>query len=202
VMAPEPVVEPTTTPQPAPAPRPRTGRAGLVTPAEDPLRRVDGCRDLFNLPPGNNARWHRQRGQINGHTTVHSAAFRLDAFRPAPGGQATTPNSRQWARTIGHPADDAGHVIARRFGGTALYNGPQGNIFPQNLSINRGIMVVRDREAAQYHQAGCDVCVHILLNYASASDLRPSAVVHTIISRPPGASDFAPPTPPVTMPNP
>jgi hypothetical protein len=51
-------------------------------------------------------------------------------------------------------------------------------------------MVVRDREAAQLHAAGCDVCVHILLEYASATEPRPYESVHTIMVRYPGAPDF------------
>jgi hypothetical protein len=191
------------TPEPAPEARPRVGPATRLAPAgEDPTRRVDRCKDLLNLSPGIDARWHSQRAPIGGHTTVLAAAFRLDAGRPPPPGQVTTPNSRLWARAIGLPADDAGHVIARRFGGTALFNGPDGNIFPQNLTVNRGRMVIRDREAAQLHAAGCDVCVHLRLNYALPSDLRPSEVVHTIISRAPGAPDFTPPSPPQAIPNP
>ncbi len=204
-VRPQPVVEPTPTPQAQPAvgPRPRLGAAaGLAPLTEDPLRRADRCRDLFGLMPSNNARWQSQRGPINGEITVDAAAFRLDRGRPAPAGQPTTTGSRAWVRAIGHPADDAGHVIARRFGGTATFNGPDGNIFPQNLSINRGAMVVRDREAADLHAVGCDVCVHIQLGYASSSDLRPTQLVHTIIARRPGTVDFVQPTPPQLLPNP
>lgn len=188
---------------PAPSPRPGAGPAGAVSPAtEDPTRRVDACRDLFNLAPGIQARWHNQRMPINGNVTVQAAAFRLDAGTAPPTGQGTTPNSRSWARAIGLPVDDAGHVIGRRFGGTAQHNGASGNIFPQNLSVNRGLMVVRDREAAELHVSGCDVCVHLRLNYNAATDLRPAEVVHTILARRPGTADFTPPSPPRTIPNP
>ena len=55
------------------------------------------------------------------------------------------------------------------------------NIFPQHLSINRGMMVVRDWESANEHLRGCDVCVHIGLNYASPGDLRPSDLSYALM---------------------
>jgi hypothetical protein len=190
---PAPAAEPAPTPARAePAPAQARGPATALEPVtEEPTRRVDLCRDTLGLLPGVHARWNRQRPPINGDTTVDSAAFRLDAGRTPPSGQRTTPAQVSWVRSIGHPKDDAGHVIAFRFGGTRTHNSdPGGNIFPQNLTYNRGPMVVRDREAAQLHAAGCDVCVHILLEYASATELRPSESVHTIMVRYPRAPDF------------
>ena len=141
-----------------------------------------------------NASWHIQRPPVRGETTVHSAAFRLDAGRAPPAGQATDTAARSWVRRIGgRPFDDAGHTIARRFGGTRQFNGSNGNLFPQDLSFNRGTMRDYDALAANRHAAGCDVCVHVGLNYASLSQLRPQSVTYTILYRSVGAQGFNPP---------
>ena len=190
---PGPLPLPVPLPQPVPEPEPEP---------EPDEPGPDACQALLGLQPGINARWTAQRAPINGHTTVSGAAFRLDAGIAPPPGQATNQTVRNWVRTIGNPKDDAGHVIARRFGGTIIHNGFNGNIFPQNLSINRGMMVVRDRESANEHLRGCDVCVHIGLNYASPGDLRPSELSYVRMVRPPGQGQFNPPVGPFPVPNP
>lgn len=167
-----------------------------------PVPAADACVTRFRLAPGKNARWQEQRAPISGQTTVSAAAFRLDAGIPAPPGQDTTPGSRTWARSIGQPTDDAGHVIGKRFGGDATFNGPGGNIFPQNLSKNRGMMRDADKRAALRHDSGCDVCVHLALVYASNSALRPESVLYTLLVRPPGAANFDPPVVLPAIPNP
>ena len=97
---------------------------------------------------------------------------------------------------------DAGHVIANRFGGTADFNGPDGNLFPQHLSFNRGAMRSLDSVAASLHRRNCDVCVHIGLDYDAPTELRPSAALYTILYRSAGATRFNPPIGPVNVPNP
>jgi hypothetical protein len=99
------------------------------------------------------------------------------------------------------PLDDAGHVIGNRFGGRADHNAPNGNIFPQDLVVNRGLMNQTDRQSADRHSQGCDVCVHISLQYASPGDLRPSSLVYTRLVRTPGSPQFGPPVP-IPIPNP
>lgn len=174
-------------------------------PPTDPLPprpEPDQCLAMFRLRPGINDRWHVQRGPINGSVTVSSAAFRLDAGVPPPVGQDTTDPSRRWVRAIGRSTDDAGHVIANRFGGRAEFNvAPNGNIFPQDLSQNRGTMRMLDGIAAERHAQGCDVCVHIGLNYDDASALRPGSVTYTLLYRNPGMKNFNPPIP-AAFPNP
>jgi hypothetical protein len=206
----EPTAAPATAKAPSAAPRPGPGvqvapavAAGLAAAtAAKRKRQTDACQDKFNLSPGINARWHRQRGPIAGHTTVSSAAFRLDQGILPPSGQDTTPASRRWVRTIGLPKDDAGHVIANRFGGRADFNSPNGNIFPQDLSFNRGTMRSYDAVVAGLHQRGCDVCAHIGLEYDSPADLRPSSAMYTILFRNPGAPLFYPALPAARCPNP
>ncbi len=156
-------------------------------------KKIDACQAALSLRPGINARWHRQRGPIAGHTTVSSAAFRLDGGITPPAGQDTTQPSRDWVRGIGRSSDDAGHVIGNRFGGRADFNAADGNIFPQDLSFNRGTMRSYDAVIAGLHQRGCDVCALIALAYDSPTDLRPSGAWYTFLYRSVGASGFNPP---------
>lgn len=209
--APAPVPEPVPEPVPGPTPGPQPGPTPVPVPVpvpepepdpDEPEQPADLCHALLGLRPGINDRWHAQRPVINGHTTVDAAAFRLDPGVSPPSGQDTTPDSRLWVRTIGHPRDDAGHVIANRFGGRADHNAANGNIFPQNLSFNRGAMRSLDGVSAEKHSQGCDVCVHIALNYDSPNDLRPSDVHYTLLYRSAGATKFNPPIGPITVPNP
>src|SRR5262249_7275428 len=119
----QPVTEPAPlpeTPGAAPAtaktPAAKTGPGVQVAPAAaaglsaatsaKPKQQVDACQDLFNLTPGINDRWHRQRPAIGGEITVSSAAFRLDQGIDPPPGQDTTVDSRLWVRKIGLPQDD------------------------------------------------------------------------------------------------
>jgi hypothetical protein len=171
-------------------------------PKDDQEPQSDGCQNFLGLAPGINARWHIQRPPISGQTTVLAAAFRLDAGVAPPPGQSTAAPQRAWVRSIGQPDDDAGHVIANRFGGTNDFNSaPDGNIFPQDLSFNRGTMNSYDAVAASLHDNGCDVCVHIELIYDSPTALRPSAILYTYLYRSAGATGFNPPIP-ATVPNP
>jgi hypothetical protein len=201
--SPKPTPRPTPVPRPRPRPRPRPEPEPVPVPRprprprpdpEDGPRRADLCHVVLGLAPGVDARWHIQRPPVGGETTVHSAAFRLDAGRAPPAGQDTSDAARSWVRRIGgRSLDDAGHTIANRFGGTRLFNGPNGNLFPQDLSFNRGTMRDYDAVAASRHAAGCDVCVHVGLNYASMSQMRPQSVTYTILYRSVGARGFNPP---------
>jgi Domain of unknown function (DUF4157)/DNA/RNA non-specific endonuclease len=177
------------------------GAAGLseaTSKKEKP--KPDLCEKLLGLRPGINDRRLRQRAPSAGQITVSEVAYRLDKGINPPAGQDTTPASRDWVRSIGLPDDDAGHVIGNRFGGRADFNAPRGNIFPQDLSFNRGTMRSYDDRIAELHQRG-DVCALIKLEYESALALRPSNAWYTYIYRSPGATGFNPPIGPVQVPN-
>ena len=159
---------------------------------------MDACFVNMGLSPDASlVRWVKQRPPISkdgqSHITVSDAAFRLDKGSPPPAGQDASDAASKWVRSIGMPEDDAGHVIANRFGGTTDFNGPKGNIFPQDLSQNRGGMRVLDDLMKKKHDAGCDVCVHIGLTYQSDTALRPDSTVYTFQARCDGGFD-----PPVT----
>jgi hypothetical protein len=156
-------------------------------------KRNDRCA-LWGLPPGveGGARLIVQRPSVRGQTTVDHAAFRLDAgVEPSPG-QDATKRSQRWVKSIGCRLDQAGHVIAKRFGGSGDCNGPAGNIFPQDSNINGGNM--RDLEAvmARTHKAGADVCMLIQLSYEPEDSLRPTHAAAFSIARHPGHADFVP----------
>jgi hypothetical protein len=117
----------------------------------------------------------------------------LDRGIPPPVGGETDEGSRAWVRAIGCPTDDAGHVLAKRFGGFAFYNNPFGNIFPQDLSFNRGHpMRTADETVADLHASGADVCVLIQLSYEPADSLRPTHAAYFTRARMPGLPDFVP----------
>lgn len=155
-------------------------------------RKRDTCQTLWGLNPGENARVFEQRAPIRGETTVDHVRFRLDRGIPPPRGGDTTEGSRAWIRRIGCPSDDAGHVLANRFGGFAFYNSQFGNIFPQDLTFNRGQMNRVDEAVAGLHERGADVCVLIQLSYEPADSLRPTHAAYFIRARWPGAFDFVP----------
>jgi hypothetical protein len=204
-------VEPTTSrapqpqPQPQPRPRPASRVVGSLAPqAEDPERRLDPCLSAWGLARGINARRHVQRPPLPGpgnrtHITVSQGYLRLDRGRPSPDGQGTTDDQRIWVRLIGRgyndpsgrPPDDAGHTIARRFGGTRAHDqAPDGNIFPQDRTTNRGMMREYDRRVADVHDAGCDVCARISLVYGAATALRPIRVAYTYMYQRRPSDDF------------
>ena len=153
-------------------------------------RKRDTCQTLWGLNPDENARIFEQRAPIRGQTTVDRVRFRLDRGIPPPRGGETTNASRAWTRRIGCPSDDAGHVLANRFGGFAFYNSQSGNIFPQDLTFNRGQMNRVDEVVADLHARGADVCVMIQLSYEPADSLRPTHAAYFIQARWSRALDF------------
>ncbi|WP_407719303.1 DNA/RNA non-specific endonuclease [Pseudomonas amygdali] len=62
------------------------------------------------------------------------------------GGTATNASSRSWARSLGNPDDDAGHIIAKLLGGAGGKNG----VFPQLPGINRGLFRDFEKDVAEY----------------------------------------------------
>jgi hypothetical protein len=208
-----PVVTEPVTPQLQPATGPQTrpligtGAAGALS--EDALRRTDACYVALGLRPRlPHARWIHQRDPIMNnrdpigpHTTVRDAAFRLDAGIAPPAGQDTNQRVRDWVRGIGRSYDDAGHVIANRFGGRIDHNSPDGNIFPQEYWFNQQTMNHLDGTAERRHREGCDVCVYVALEYESPTSLRPVRTWWSMMYRSVGATLFNPVIGPTQVPN-
>nr|WP_283248469.1 PrsW family glutamic-type intramembrane protease [Bacillus sp. FJAT-49711] len=92
-------------------------------------------------------------------------------------GTDTNRASRRYARSLGKQTDDAGHAIGNNLGG--LGTRFSGNIFPQNLSVNRGRFRQFEEMVAQEVQAGKTVFVRVVPKYSSGST-RPYEVVYNV----------------------
>ncbi len=185
------VITPSTSPDIAPE------LAELIRKRTEGKRRGKGdqCQRMLGLDPaGSTSRWHLQRLPIDGQTTVQTAAFRLDPESAPADGQRPSAGAQRWVQNVvgrSDPPDQAGHVIAKRFGGTTLFNQfPDGNIFPQNPNRNMGRQRVLDGQVAQLHNDGHCVCVFMELVYDSAQDTRPSSVIYAYMSRASATGNF------------
>jgi hypothetical protein len=96
-------------------------------------------------------------------------------------GSDTDVDARRWSRcVVGIDGDDAGHVIANKLGGSGHLIDQ--NLFPQNLSINRGRYRAREGRVRQAITTGGRVCVHITYDYkpTSVNPNRPSSVTYDV----------------------
>jgi len=102
-------------------------------------------------------------------------------------GTSTNDASREYARALGRQTDDAGHGIGSKLGGLGSRN--SGNIFPQNLSINRGKFSQFEKMIAEEVKKRKTVFVRVVPKYAVGST-RPYEVLYQVringetISRP------------------
>ena len=83
-------------------------------------------------------------------------------------------------RSKGMPGDDAGHILGKIIGGKMS----QDNLFPQNMSVNRGQYRVMENHVKNYLQANRDnpharVNVEVNLGYRDGSE-RPFALGYQI----------------------
>ncbi|WP_394393059.1 DNA/RNA non-specific endonuclease [Shewanella woodyi] len=60
-------------------------------------------------------------------------------------GTGTNGSSRDYARSLGHSNDDAGHILAKSLGG----QGGKGNVFPQLPAVNRGDFRVFEKDVGK-----------------------------------------------------
>lgn len=92
-------------------------------------------------------------------------------------GTDTNNASREYVRNLGKQTDDAGHGIGKNLGGLGSIN--SGNIFPQNLSINRGRFRQFETMIADEVKAGKTVFVRVVPKYAVGST-RPFEVLYQV----------------------
>ncbi|CAG9611927.1 hypothetical protein BACCIP111899_01099 [Bacillus rhizoplanae] len=93
-------------------------------------------------------------------------------------GTDTNKASREFVRKLGkNNKDDAGHGIGSRLGGLGSKN--SGNIFPQNLSVNRGRFSQFEGMIAEEVKAGKTVFVRVVPKYAAGSE-RPYEVLYQV----------------------
>jgi RHS repeat-associated protein len=86
------------------------------------------------------------------------------------GGESTNPAIRQAMRALGLDDDDAGHMLAKKWGGQL------DSVVPQNLSVNRGAWRVLEGHVTKEVLAGKEVHVLIEPIYESADATRPIAI--------------------------
>jgi hypothetical protein len=92
-------------------------------------------------------------------------------------GSDTNRPARIWAKAVGQPEDDAGHILGAQLGGSGLL--VDGNIFPENWIVNRGLAGTFslhkwfDSAVKKNIEAGGPACVFAQLIYP-AQGLLPS----------------------------
>ena len=87
---------------------------------------------------------------------------------------ATNASSREYARSLGLPTDDAGHMIGKQLGGS----GGKDYVFPQDLHINRGKFAQFEGDVADFVKLHGQADITIEFEYANAGT-RPTKVTYT-----------------------
>jgi hypothetical protein len=114
----------------------------------------------------------------NGHAVVTSASVTITKS-DLDKGSDTTQCTQDYSRTLdddGVQDCDAGHILAHRLGGPG--NQPI-NIFPQDLSINRGAYAQYEDSINTCVYAGDHAALSWTFSYASTSHTKPNKVVYT-----------------------
>ncbi|MDP4147179.1 MAG: DNA/RNA non-specific endonuclease [Bacillota bacterium] len=92
-------------------------------------------------------------------------------------GTATSEQARDLAQNLGKNNDDAGHAIGKNLGG--LGGATSGNIFPQNLSMNRGEYSQFEQKVVDYiNTTGKSVEIKVTPKYTGGST-RPFEIDYT-----------------------
>ena len=89
-------------------------------------------------------------------------------------GTRTNKKSIAQARGLGFDTDDAGHIIAKRLGGS----GDIDNVFPQDSRINRGQFRLFEAEIANAVKTYGSVDVSIQLKYKNGGT-RPTHIIYS-----------------------
>jgi hypothetical protein len=181
---------------PKPAPKPQ--------PDPDEELKDDLCYQMWKLVPGKNDSRHIPRPPMgpDNDITVLSGMFRIDPGVPLrTDGKKTNKIVREWVKKLSRydgrtndADDDAGHVIAKTFGGQITYDSADGNLFPQNFAENQDRLRLYDALAKERWLEGCPVCMRLDLHY-DPGKLRPHSATYTMLWRSVGAKKFNPPIP-------
>ncbi|WP_329605937.1 DNA/RNA non-specific endonuclease [Pseudomonas syringae] len=89
------------------------------------------------------------------------------------GGTATNASSRSWARSLGNPDDDAGHIIAKLLGGS----GGKDGVFPQLSKVNRGLFRNYEKIIAKDVRDKGPVSIDIEFQYGNGGT-RPTDIIY------------------------
>ncbi|KVD51221.1 hypothetical protein WS61_03075 [Burkholderia sp. ABCPW 11] len=90
-------------------------------------------------------------------------------------GTATNASSRAWARLLGYPTDDAGHILGKLLGGS----GGKDGVFPQLLGINRGLFRDFEGRVAAYVKRAGSADVDIQFVYGNGGT-RPTQIIYDV----------------------
>ena len=105
----------------------------------------------------------------NSDGTIHTATATITSSDLGTGTN-TNASSRRYARSLGSPTDDAGHIIGKLLGGS----GGKANVFPQNPNVNRGSFAqFEGRVASLVHESES---VNITITFEYDSGTRPTSV--------------------------
>ncbi|PWK14454.1 DNA/RNA non-specific endonuclease [Tumebacillus permanentifrigoris] len=128
----------------------------------------------------NEQRWRAQDLQNQAEVLAQEADRRASAkIEPQhlKTGSATNQASRDLARALGTPTDDAGHAIGSQLGG--LGGATSGIIFPQAPSINRGRFRDFEDEIAELVKEGKQVFIRVVPKYENGST-RPTEILYQV----------------------
>ena len=105
----------------------------------------------------------------NSDGTIHTATATITSSDLGTGTN-TNASSRRYARSLGSPTDDAGHIIGKQLGGS----GGKANVFPQNPNVNRcSFAQFEGRVASLVHESES---VNITITFEYDSGTRPTSV--------------------------
>ncbi|WDY57004.1 RHS repeat-associated core domain-containing protein [Pseudomonas sp. PSKL.D1] len=90
-------------------------------------------------------------------------------------GTATNASSRAWARMMGNPDDDAGHIIGKLLGGSGGTYG----VFPQFSKVNRGLFRDFERQIAKDVFEKGPVNVELIFQYG-VGGTRPTKISYNV----------------------
>jgi len=154
---------------------PEVGR--FVT--QDPIGLLGGF-NLYSYAP-NTSRWLDPLGWcVSTNVSRGSAGQPLKATATITKGDlktgtATNESSRAWARMMGNPDDDAGHIIGKLLGGSGGKNG----VFPQLKGINRGQFRAFEAQVANLVNKRGAVDVELNFVYGNGGT-RPTSITYDV----------------------
>ncbi|WP_279608818.1 DNA/RNA non-specific endonuclease [Burkholderia anthina] len=90
-------------------------------------------------------------------------------------GTTTNASSRAWARLLGYPTDDAGHIPGKLLGGS----GGKDGVFPQLPGINRGLFRDFEGRVAAYVNRAGSADVDIQFVYGNGGT-RPTQIIYDV----------------------
>ncbi len=159
-----------------------TGAAGQTGAAQPECK--DWCKELWLLSPVQPKGFSFYRKYDKPNVTYNTPGgmsvtreipivtegwFRIDSWADlaalAAEGKRTSSDTVTWARRVGHPTDEAGHVIPREFSGNRKV-GEDGNIVPMSGRANNSNGQRISNLIKKLHKNGTEtVCARVIFEY-------------------------------------